>query len=95
MNIKRILIIIFLVIGSVGGYFVYQYIQNVNYEKIDVKIGYWEDEEEETSEEAEAGGEVGGKTVEGEVIKRENVIGSEEEQTEVVEETKIVIHIAG
>jgi len=92
MNIKKVLIIIFLVIGGIGGYFLYQYIQNLNYEKIDDEIEHWEESDSSFEDKGEEKKSVKEETVGGEGTLSNN---KEEMELEAVEQKKIVIHIDG
>lgn len=81
MNKRNLLIIILVILILVGGYFLYQYIQDLNYDKIYEKIEYWEEEELKDNEES--------------IANKENDLSSDEEKAENVTKDKIVIHIVG
>ena len=86
MNIKKVLIVIFLVIGGIGGYFVYKHIQNLDYEEIEEEILFSELVKDSSEK----------KTQEKNIIEGKNETDSEQEiETEEIQQNKIVIHIAG
>ena len=86
MNIKKVLIVIFLVIGGIGAYFLYQYVQNLNYEDIEEEIIFSELGESNSDK----------KTKEKNVDEKNKETDSALDiVTEEVEQNKIVIHIAG
>lgn len=81
MNKRNLLIIILVILILVGGYFLYQYTQDLDYDKIYEKIEYWEEEELKDNEES--------------IANIENDLSSDEEKAENVTKNKIVIHIVG
>jgi len=86
LNIKKVLIVIFLVIGGIGGYFVYKHIQNLDYEEIEEEILFSELVKDSSEK----------KTQEKNIIEGKNETDSEQEiETEEIQQNKIVIHIAG